>query len=513
MIRLRAIELTNVKNVGHGRIDIKDTRFGSGVTGIYGQNGSGKTAVVDALACVRDLMRGGPLAEDSVDLIRSGCDEASVELEFEVTEGSGGSLGFTDELGSSVANGSPFYVQYAFSFGSAEGSPLITAESLSVRAQGVTKRSLLSYSLGSTSKTPTILPDGHWKSLRSLAGREAAIDLAIAQRSDALRSHSKVFSKELERFAIGTREAYQARQANMKLHESERRAFELTLRPLMDSVTLLKLFARSKLEVYRTTRGAALAFNAFSLSAPESGREAWSRVVSQDASDRGFLRDVTFSTSETIVIPLDVFDDLTSAVEVENRVLETIVPGLNVRVRPLNRETMPDGQDGMRVEVLSRRGDVEVPFRSESEGIKKIVSMLGRMIDVYNDDSACLVIDEIDAGVFEFLLGEILQVLLEHGRGQLIFTAHNLRPLECLPSGCIVFTTVNPEARYIRFRGSGKSNNLRNQYLRAINLGGQRERVYEPTDSIDMSMAFYEAGHPVDESFDELVQRLGTSHE
>lgn len=36
MICIRSIELTNVKNVGHGRIEFRDSPFGTRVTGIYG---------------------------------------------------------------------------------------------------------------------------------------------------------------------------------------------------------------------------------------------------------------------------------------------------------------------------------------------------------------------------------------------------------------------------------------------------------------------------------------------
>ena len=74
-----------------------------------------------------------------------------------------------------------------------------------------------------------------------------------------------------------------------------------------------------------------------------------------------------------------------------------------------------------------------------------------------------------------------------------------------------MFTTVNPQNRYIRFRGSGASNNLRNQYLRAINLGGQKEPVYQPTNSADIDAAFFGAGCSADEDqvdFDDLLSRL-----
>ena len=69
MIRIRSIELSTVKNVANGTIGFKDSPFGSSVMGIYGQNGSGKTAVVESLARVQDLMCGFPLDRESVDLI------------------------------------------------------------------------------------------------------------------------------------------------------------------------------------------------------------------------------------------------------------------------------------------------------------------------------------------------------------------------------------------------------------------------------------------------------------
>ena len=33
---------------------------------------------------------------------------------------------------------------------------------------------------------------------------------------------------------------------------------------------------------------------------------------------------------------------------------------------------------------------------------------------MYNNPSVCVVIDELDAGVFEYLLGEILQIISEN---------------------------------------------------------------------------------------------------
>ena len=92
--------------------------------------------------------------------------------------------------------------------------------------------------------------------------------------------------------------------------------------------------------------------------------------------------------------------------------------------------------------------------------------------------------------------GEMLRILSEQGRGQLIFTSHNLRPLETLDKGFIAFTTTNNKKRYIRMSNVKTSHNLRDFYYRDIILGEQSEPVYEPTNNSEIALAFREAGVP-----------------
>ena len=127
-------------------------------------------------------------------------------------------------------------------------------------------------------------------------------------------------------------------------------------------------------------------------------------------------------------------------------------------------------------------------------GLKKIISVLQLLIVVYNDSSITVAIDELDAGIFEYLLGELLRIISEKGKGQLIFTSHNLRPLETLDRGFIAFTTTNPENRYIRLNHVKTNHNLRDFYYRDIVLGEQNEPVYEPTNNYEIALAFREAG-------------------
>ena len=79
----------------------------------------------------------------------------------------------------------------------------------------------------------------------------------------------------------------------------------------------------------------------------------------------------------------------------------------------------------------------------------------------------------------------------------MIFTSHNLRPLETIDKGFIAFTTTNPDQRYIRMTNVKSTNNLRDFYYRDIMLGEQNEPVYEPTNNYDIALALREAGDSV----------------
>lgn len=99
-----------------------------------------------------------------------------------------------------------------------------------------------------------------------------------------------------------------------------------------------------------------------------------------------------------------------------------------------------------------------------------------------------------------YLLGELLEILAENARGQLIFTSHNLRPLEKLSTDSLIFTTTNPKNRYYRFSGKNGRKSLRGRYYRCISLGGQRENLYEQTDHFEISPGLQDGGRMTDES-------------
>jgi len=188
------------------------------------------------------------------------------------------------------------------------------------------------------------------------------------------------------------------------------------------------------------------------------------------------------------------FDLIQGIVNQMSNLIHAIVPDMEIELKQYGEVVMKDGSTGYSVELMSKREHVSIPIKYESDGIKKIISILSALIAMYNNETICVAVDELDAGIFEYLLGEILKVIKNSGRGQLIFTSHNLRPLEVLDKTSIYFTTTNPDHRYIQFSNIKNNNNLRDVYLKTIDLGGQKECVYEETNAYDIGRAFRIAG-------------------
>ena len=115
------------------------------------------------------------------------------------------------------------------------------------------------------------------------------------------------------------------------------------------------------------------------------------------------------------------------------------------------------------------------------------------MICTYNNLGVTLAIDELDSNIYEHLLGELLRIMKDSGQGQLIFTSHNLRPLEVLDPSFAIFTTADPQKRYIRPFNIKSSDNLRLLYFRDITLGSDSEELRQEISSIEIAHAMRKA--------------------
>ena len=87
-----------------------------------------------------------------------------------------------------------------------------------------------------------------------------------------------------------------------------------------------------------------------------------------------------------------------------NIVLKQIVPDLTIDIIDLGPIVLKNGNLGRSIQLMSMKNGKAIPFQYESEGIKKIVSILQLLIVVYNNTSITVAIDEIDAGVLNIYL-------------------------------------------------------------------------------------------------------------
>ena len=193
------------------------------------------------------------------------------------------------------------------------------------------------------------------------------------------------------------------------------------------------------------------------------------------------------------IIEINKLETVKKILEQINVVLNTLIPKLKIDIKNYGKETLENSREVFKVELLTVRNNRQIPLKYESDGIKKIISILSVLIGMYNNENILVAVDELDAGIFEYLLGEILEILSKNAKGQLIFTSHNLRALEKLNKELVVFTTTNENNRYISLNNGKNSGNLRDFYYRGIMLGGQREELYDETNKYEITYAFRKA--------------------
>lgn len=304
------------------------------------------------------------------------------------------------------------------------------------------------------------------KRLDEVVGKnqETKMDLIVARKIAEKSNCSYIFGES-------------SREILCKEYNNDFKSYGIVIRELFD-------FALKDLFVIRNTHSGMITAN-FLL--PMAFRVESDRI--------GMKGDFAIPLMKPAVLDAEKKELLHTIVEQINTVLCTIIPGMRIEDKDYGQQALDSGEDGWKIELMSvREGKRPIPIRMESEGIIKIISILNALIQAFANPSICLVIDELDAGIFEYMLGELLDIFQKSAKGQLIFTAHNLRALEMLNKESIMFSTVNPNNRYIHMKNVKDTNNVRSMYIRSITLGGQDEIIYDETDSLKIARAFRKAG-------------------
>ena len=467
-VRLAGINIKNFKNVVEGYLSFDNPRknYKASILGLYGQNGSGKTALIDALELLKNVLCGRQVPDKFADYINLDSEQAELQFEFLMEDKDERQTVFYSFVMKRETENTTQNIEVA---GAKEPvkkvrifDEVIKCSIISNDVQ--TKMGRLLDSSGPETLTP--------KAKRLLmVGKRMDTDLVVCKKLAYAQGRSFLFSPEL--FNI-----LQSRAESNELSASETAEFDF----YWSLIYSLVFFGNCCLFVVNTSTSGMISLNAQPL------------MFRYKEENTRSLGTIMLPLDEPVLIPEHEKQMAEKVIRNMNTVLTAIVPGLTVTIRDLGSQVLDNGDTGIRIQMMSSRNGREIPLKYESEGIKKIVSILQLLIVVYNQSSITVAIDELDSGVFEYLLGELVRIISEKGKGQLIFTSHNLRPLETLDRGFVAFTTTNPKKRYVRMTNVKDSNNLRDYYYRDIMLSENHDNLYEQTKNSEIAFAFREAG-------------------
>lgn len=382
MKRLSRIEIYNFKNIKRAELDFKNSMLG-----LYGQNGSGKTALIDVLDLVKTIICGQSVSSDYSNMIHVDAEYSRIVVQFTMDE-----MERHSEIEYSFKLNRTSIYDEILSYGYVDGEARVVKSKLI-----------------DTSNSPTFSPVSKYKSLIG-SSKENELNVMVIKKLAYKEYRSFIFTSEFL-------EVVRNRSNECKDEEFLRHLY--ILESLVD-------FANYELFVVK------------------------SKCCIEDS----------------MVLSKSALDVYKRKIESMNRVLPYLVPNLTMGVKVLGKELMRNSSVGYRVELISNN----IPFKYESDGVKRIVSILQPLIEVFNNTSVVVAIDDLDCGIHEYLFGEIVKMMSEQAKGQLIFTAHNLRPLEIINKKFLAFTTTDPDNRYVRYKNIAAHNNLRDVYIRDVAL-------------------------------------------
>lgn len=435
-VRLKGVSFRNIKNIENASIDFPiekniDKNGRNNIFGIYGPNGTGKTSLINCLSVLKKIICEIPLGASEYNLIDVNSKTADLSFSFNVR----------------IPNGL-YFMTYTV---------VLEKNTIFINSKETNSVTIKSERL---KYKPVSDPENETKNLSTLID----IDSSTAIGKDMLKPtnyYSKLMSNpsffdSVVRLSVGTRAT---RQTFILKHEflkilSANNEFDETYRLLMNQI---KLFGMANLFVIDQVNNNNISLNL-----------GYRHIDEQKA----YISMGTININGVSRLSEKEFLHYEKSINEADRVLEKLIPGISIKAQKLRDNMMPNGDKGVDFILVSYRkdnGDKPIPLSSESNGIRSIFSVLSLVVAAYNNPSVCIAIDEFDAGVFEHLLGLIVKVYAESGKGLFIFTSHNLRPLEVLNPNNIFFTTKEnnlfEHTTYVR-----KELNKRNAYLRLMSI-------------------------------------------
>lgn len=179
---------------------------------------------------------------------------------------------------------------------------------------------------------------------------------------------------------------------------------------------------------------------------------------------------ISFGKNRSNIYEENIVMDLEKIIAQIGDIFSVIIPDSKL-ILEKKYDRIENDSKKIAVSIYVEKNGKKIAIENESTGIIKLISLLSALVYYVQDERAIVLIDELDIHIFEYLLATLLEKLSKYAKGQLIFTAHNLLPLEKLNRNSIIISTIeNEQTTYVYFKGTSGTTNLRQKYLRSQSL-------------------------------------------
>lgn len=381
-VRIENISIENLKNVKYGYLNFENKRknYKASILGLYGQNGSGKTALIDALQLLKFALSGKAIPSKYANYVNVDSEKSTLTYQFLVCD---------EEV--------KYDIWYQFSLRKAEDNDAIDTEDSNSAQPHIRVEifdEILSY--GFTSKEEKLrksaLIDTRSEEIFvpktkfvELVGNDKSqnMNLLVTKRLTQATSRSFIFSREM---------------INVFRKNCKNEVY-------INLINHLNWFGIRELFVIDTESIGLISLNSLPLSFKYS---------SKGADTAGSL---VLPLDRPALIPEEAYDVVDKIIQNMNIVLEQLVPGLTISIVDLGAALMKNGSIGKQIQIMSLKNSRSIPFCYESEGIKKIVSILQLLIAVYNNASVTVAVDELDGGILNIYWVNSLKSFQRRERG------------------------------------------------------------------------------------------------
>ena len=347
IIKLKSMELENFKNVKYGKIEFKEEKSKKNcdlagsiahILGIYGQNGSGKTSVINGLYLLKMVAWGRSLSPNFCNFISYDDNYAALTFEFRIID--------EREVYKVFYK---FYMRKTYRSGAFED-------------YGFSEKKDITVEIFKEKLTYSKFEDNQWKKSITIVDYNMDDDDYTFR---PIKNYREVANSTEKKVGFGIAKGLS--QENSTSFIFSPKTFTL----------LIKSFSKTNVENARILAFLRnfIIFNVFVIQNEELGDISSNRSMpltfmlgSGKINMRGNIGLNLFDLS---VIEIDQLEQVKKILTQINVVLNTLIPKLKIEIKNYGKETLENSREAFKVELLTVRDNRKIPLRYESDGIKK----------------------------------------------------------------------------------------------------------------------------------------------